>query len=148
MCVGTGSQCVCSLLLAVFTVNGCSLFKAARCIYVSCIQRGGAGGARSAAAVHFGSFWAPGVCREGEKNQVGLLSVLSWADVWARRGHSSFHQHSICISGTFLNFLLSLNLYQTLVKWMFNCVFIVQKSKRTFESCSLRTCVCVSKITF
>lgn len=33
--------------------------------------------------------------------------------------------------------------YQTSVKWMFSCVFIVQKSKRTFESCSLRTCVCI-----
>lgn len=50
-----------ALLLAVFTVNGCSLFKAAQCIYVRCIQRGGAGGARSAAVVHSGSFWAPGV---------------------------------------------------------------------------------------
>ncbi len=63
----TDTQTVCSVLLAVFTVNGCSLFKAAECIYVRCIQRGGAGGARSATVVHSGSFWAPGVCQKETK---------------------------------------------------------------------------------
>lgn len=54
--------------------GGCSLFKSARCIYVRCIQRGGAGGTRSAAVVHSASFWAPGCV------VVSLRAERVWVD--------------------------------------------------------------------